>query len=248
MSDSITAIIVNGLQNLSSTLKINLHEGDRLQSCQLNVKQRKLSFSDPRQDKEQVERKASAPSSTSECEYELSEKCKDVKLVLSDKNFLHASREFLCQRSEYFTLLLQGSYKESREAEVSIPNISRCTLERILHYLYGCQVHQCNFLTDIDLESGMELLAASGRLLLPELQRTVAESSLQNQVTADNVAAVCIFASVHGCQYLWSHCIKFMLVNDQVGLSSFQKLSESSVAKASFSKMKLVIKNALKLL
>ncbi|KAJ8044141.1 Rho-related BTB domain-containing protein 1 [Holothuria leucospilota] len=247
LSDSITANIINGLQNVSCTLKINRPEGDRLHACQLNMKQRKLSNFDPGQDIGQVERKASATTSTSLCEYELSEKCKDVRLVLSEKNFLHASREFLCQRSEYFSLLLQGSYKESRETEVSIPNISRCTLERILHYLYGCQLHQCSILNDIDLESGMELLAASGRFLLPELQRTVAESSLQNQVTADNVATVCIFASIHGCQCLWSYCIRFMLVNDQVGLSSFQKLSESSVAKGSFSKMKSIIKDALKL-
>ncbi|KAK7087911.1 hypothetical protein V1264_021901 [Littorina saxatilis] len=79
----------------------------------------------------------------SSCKYTAAEK--DLQLVVGRgrlSKVIWASREQLSTNSTMFAAMLQGSYVESTQSQVSISDVSPQALTFILHFLHGCD-EQC---------------------------------------------------------------------------------------------------------
>ncbi|XP_076473096.1 uncharacterized protein LOC143302345 [Babylonia areolata] len=95
-----------------------------------------------------------------DCTYSRAEK--DLRIVVkrgSSRHVLQARREMLVSSSSVFAAMLQGSYLESGQSEISISDVCSKAMTTVLHYLHCCDSH-CSVM--MSLGSGSEWVKTSG--------------------------------------------------------------------------------------
>ena len=92
----------------------------------------------------------------------LSQQSQDVTIVLQDGE-IQASRKLLTQRSDYFSTMFNGNFKESSSREVKIP-CRKVIMEKVLDYLFI----DCLDISDMSLEDKMEMRIICDMILVPD--------------------------------------------------------------------------------
>ncbi|CAG5135785.1 unnamed protein product [Candidula unifasciata] len=105
---------------------------------------------------EEVDNTASCSSKTdSFCPYQNMSLKHDVCFSVIDENkYIHkirAQRKILVEKSEVFAAMFSGSYSESVQAEINVPDVSKDAFEFIIHYLHGCS-SECPLIASLCME------------------------------------------------------------------------------------------------
>ena len=86
----------------------------------------------------------------------------DVTIVLEDGE-IKTSCKLLTQRSDYFSTMFNGNFKESSSKEVKIP-CRKVIMEKVLDYLFI----DCLDISDMSLEDKMEMRIICDMILVPD--------------------------------------------------------------------------------
>lgn len=92
---------------------------------------------------------------TTFCPYQKMSQKYDVCFFITDEDKcrykIHARRKTLIEKSEVFAAMFSGSYAESGQSEINVPDVSRDAFEFIIHYLHGCS-SDCSVIASLSLE------------------------------------------------------------------------------------------------
>lgn len=146
---------------------------------------------------------------TSKCVY-LDATTYNVTFLVNGKKVL-ASREKLCQNSEYFSALLEGHFSEKEKDTVKMSNISAETLSAIFHFLHGCHAEKiCLFIKDISFSELLKLLSESEKFLLYNVKAFVVDQLCHNFVPK-NISKIYQVAKNFNSPTLYQKVLHFVL-------------------------------------
>ncbi|XP_023235840.1 armadillo repeat-containing protein 5-like [Centruroides sculpturatus] len=146
------------------------------------------------------------------CRYAVDGDGYDVKFVLDDGGSVGARRSQLVQKSSFFQIMLQGSFAESAQESIKLPEVSERALEVIFHYLYDCK-NMCFKLTSAATSVLLELMVVSDRLLLKELESRVVEEIVV-RLSPENVWNVYLHSKKYNYVELNNAALAYILVGD----------------------------------
>lgn len=113
-----------------------------------------------------------------------------VTFKLDDGNRVQANRNFLSGRSEYFSVLLYGDFKESGKEEVELHNVSSKSLQYLFN-LMQYETTQYQYMPlNVELETVLDIIALAEQYLILELSAFLANSIEQKYFTPKNVPVI----------------------------------------------------------
>eukprot|EP01126_Amoeba_proteus_P049147 TRINITY_DN5727_c0_g2_i6.p1 TRINITY_DN5727_c0_g2~~TRINITY_DN5727_c0_g2_i6.p1 ORF type:complete len:286 (-),score=55.05 TRINITY_DN5727_c0_g2_i6:119-976(-) len=141
----------------------------------------------------------------------------DIRLRASDSgcdpdSFIYAHKIILCSRSEVFKAMLLNDHKEGGSDEIVLQDISNDVLKKLLLFLYTDTV-------DINGETVLELFCAADKYNLPRL-KYMCEVFMQENICLENVCTILEAADSYHANLLRAECIRWILANFGVVLSS----------------------------
>ncbi|XP_070586943.1 rho-related BTB domain-containing protein 1-like [Erythrolamprus reginae] len=148
----------------------------------------------------------------------------DVTFVLEDGK-INAHKPLLICSCEWMSAMFGGSFVESSNSEVVLPNITKTSMQAVLDYLYTKQL-SCSQ----DLEP-LELIALANRFCLPHLA-ALAEHHTVQALTRTANSGVCIdgevlcvleIAQFHNAKQLAAWCLHYICTNYNSVCSKFRK-------------------------
>nr|XP_033798769.1 rho-related BTB domain-containing protein 1 isoform X2 [Geotrypetes seraphini]XP_033798770.1 rho-related BTB domain-containing protein 1 isoform X2 [Geotrypetes seraphini]XP_033798771.1 rho-related BTB domain-containing protein 1 isoform X2 [Geotrypetes seraphini] len=147
----------------------------------------------------------------------------DVTFKLDDGR-INAHKPLLICSCEWMSAMFGGSFVESANSEVVLPNISKSTMQAVLDYLYTRQ------LPKLDLEP-LELIPVANRLCLPRLialaeQYAVQEltkSAVNGEDIDGEVLTYLELAQFHNAHQLAAWCLYHICTNYNTICSKFHK-------------------------
>lgn len=149
--------------------------------------------------------------------YSVLETCLNVvSFKLDDGNTVYADRNFLSNRSDYFNRLLSGSFKESEQSEITLPNISSKSLKILLNLLH-CNVVSLG-VVNLHLDTMLELLEVTERYLLIELNVYLTNCMQQLHISNRTVPLIYQWSIESRTNILRVEAIAFALVGDMPDL------------------------------
>ncbi|BFZ18350.1 hypothetical protein BsWGS_21389 [Bradybaena similaris] len=91
---------------------------------------------------------------TTFCPYQKMSEKYDVCFFIIDEDKchhkIHARRKTLVEKSEVFAAMFSGSYAESVQSEINVPDVSKDAFEFIIHYLHGCS-SDCSVIASLSM-------------------------------------------------------------------------------------------------
>ncbi|XP_034291210.1 rho-related BTB domain-containing protein 1 [Pantherophis guttatus] len=148
----------------------------------------------------------------------------DVTFVLEDGK-INAHKPLLICSCEWMSAMFGGSFVESSNSEVVLPNITKTSMQAVLDYLYTKQL-SCS--QDLD---PLELIALANRFCLPHLA-ALAEQHTVQALTRTAMSGVCIdgevlcvleIAQFHNAKQLAAWCLHYICTNYNSVCSKFRK-------------------------
>ncbi|KAL4617457.1 rho-related BTB domain-containing protein 1-like isoform X1 [Arapaima gigas] len=138
----------------------------------------------------------------------------DVVFRLDD-GYLPAHKPLLISSCDWMAAMFRGSFMESYNKEVSIPNTSSACMRAVLEYLY------CGLLTPGPNLQPMELIALANRLCLPRLvaltEQHAVEELLQLAASGEDIDGQVLtyleMAQFHNAKQLSSWCLHHICTN-----------------------------------
>ncbi|KAJ8954093.1 hypothetical protein NQ318_004398 [Aromia moschata] len=152
--------------------------------------------------------------------YKLQDCASVVTFKLDDGTFLKADREFLSEKSDYFSRLLKGDFKESREDEISLHNVESKSLRCLLHLL-TCVDKTEAIEIDVDLETLLDVILLSDRYLLVDLCVSLTDCVEQFKISPETVPVIYRWSLESGTNLLRVESIAFALVANIVDVDRF---------------------------
>lgn len=128
----------------------------------------------------------------------------DIVLAVGDQKF-EAHKSILMARSPVFLAMFTNNMKESRESEITIPDIEPHIFKKILYSIYTDEV------TELD-ENAEDLLEAADRFQLLSLKE-MCEKSLCNSVTIERAITILTLAERHNAKQLIDFVADFIINN-----------------------------------
>ncbi|XP_048361757.1 rho-related BTB domain-containing protein 1 [Sphaerodactylus townsendi] len=148
----------------------------------------------------------------------------DVTFKLEDGN-INAHKPLLICSCEWMSAMFGGSFVESSNSEVLLPNINKTSMQTVLDYLYTKQLSSSQELDTL------ELIALANRLCLPHLV-ALAEQHAVQELTKTAVSGVSIdgdvlyyleIAQFHNANQLAAWCLHYICTNYNSVCSKFRK-------------------------
>uniref|UniRef100_A0A8C5RCA6 Rho-related BTB domain-containing protein 1 n=1 Tax=Laticauda laticaudata TaxID=8630 RepID=A0A8C5RCA6_LATLA len=148
----------------------------------------------------------------------------DVTFVLEDGK-INAHKPLLICSCEWMSAMFGGSFVESSNSEVVLPNITKTSMQAVLDYLYAKQL-SCS--QDLD---PLELIALANRFCLPHLA-ALAEQHTVQALTRTAMSGACIdgevlcvleIAQFHNAKQLAAWCLHYICTNYNSVCSKFRK-------------------------
>ncbi|XP_026530017.1 rho-related BTB domain-containing protein 1 [Notechis scutatus] len=148
----------------------------------------------------------------------------DVTFMLEDGK-INAHKPLLICSCEWMSAMFGGSFVESSNSEVVLPNITKTSMQAVLDYLYTKQL-SCS--QDLD---PLELIALANRFCLPHLA-ALAEQHTVQALTRTAMSGVCIdgevlcvleIAQFHNAKQLAAWCLHYICTNYNGVCSKFRK-------------------------
>lgn len=130
----------------------------------------------------------------------------DVTLVVENER-IHAHRVVLASGSEYFKKMFSSGMKESKQREITIPNVSKNAFMLLLEYLYTGEISDQATLEDL-----LNLSQAGDMFDLPRLQDLCAEDA-KEELTIDTAADFLREADMHNCRLLKETSMEYVRQN-----------------------------------
>ncbi|XP_057339968.1 speckle-type POZ protein-like [Microplitis mediator] len=128
----------------------------------------------------------------------------DIVLAVGDQKF-EAHKSILMARSPFFLAIFTSNMKESRESEITIPEIKPEIFKKILYSIYTDEV------TELD-ENAEDLLEAADRFQLLSLKKRC-EESLCKSVTVERAITILTLAERHSAKQLVDFVADFIVNN-----------------------------------
>lgn len=126
----------------------------------------------------------------------------DVEIVVENKTF-HCHRLVLSAMSPYFDAMFSSGMIESQNHKVNIQNVTSCTFDQIIKFIYGGNL-------ELDEENVGELLQVSVMMQIKCLQERCEEFMI-SKVDTENCIGTWKLAQGHGCHYLAQKSFRFIL-------------------------------------
>ncbi|XP_007441196.1 rho-related BTB domain-containing protein 1 isoform X2 [Python bivittatus] len=148
----------------------------------------------------------------------------DVAFVLEDGK-INAHKPLLICSCEWMSAMFGGSFVESSNSEVALPNINKTAMQAVLDYLYAKQLSASQ---DLD---PLELIALANRLCLSHLA-ALAEQHTVQALTRTAMSGVSIdgevlyileIAQFHNAKQLAAWCLHYICTNYNSVCSKFRK-------------------------
>ncbi|KAL1771353.1 rho-related BTB domain-containing protein 1 isoform X1 [Sigmodon hispidus] len=155
----------------------------------------------------------------------------DVTFTLDD-GAIRAHKPLLICSCEWMAAMFGGSFVESANSEVHLPNINKTSMQAVLEYLYTKQLSP-----NLDLDP-LELIALANRFCLPHLVALVEQHAVQ-ELTKAAVSGVGIdgevlsyleLAQFHNANQLAAWCLHHICTNYNSVCSKFRKEIKSKSA------------------
>ncbi|XP_027318755.1 rho-related BTB domain-containing protein 1 isoform X2 [Anas acuta] len=148
----------------------------------------------------------------------------DVTFKLDDGT-INAHKPLLICSCEWMSAMFGGSFIESLNSEVVLPNINKTSMQAVLDYLYTKQLSSSQELDTL------ELIALANRFCLPHLV-ALAEQHAVQELTKASVSGVAIdgevlsyleLAQFHNANQLAAWCLHYICTNYNSVCSKFRK-------------------------
>ncbi|XP_067321756.1 rho-related BTB domain-containing protein 1 isoform X1 [Anolis sagrei] len=148
----------------------------------------------------------------------------DVTFKLEDGN-INAHKPLLICSCEWMSAMFGGSFVESSNSEVVLPNINKASMQAVLDYLYTKQLSSSQELDTL------ELIALANRFCLPHLV-ALAEQHAVQELTKTAMSGVSIdgevlcyleIAQFHNANQLAAWCLHYICTNYNSVCSKFRK-------------------------
>eukprot|EP01116_Phalansterium_solitarium_P013524 TRINITY_DN30908_c0_g1_i1.p1 TRINITY_DN30908_c0_g1~~TRINITY_DN30908_c0_g1_i1.p1 ORF type:complete len:339 (-),score=76.49 TRINITY_DN30908_c0_g1_i1:46-1062(-) len=134
-----------------------------------------------------------------------SAECSDVALVCDDGRSLPCHRVVLASRNAYFSSMFEGGMRESRQHQITLPDLDWEIAWAILEHLYG-------EITTITPDNALDLLAATNLYRLEQM-KSLCEMALMQWVDVDNAVSLLQAAEMHSASMLKAFCKNFISMN-----------------------------------
>ncbi|NXW28570.1 RHBT1 protein, partial [Phaetusa simplex] len=148
----------------------------------------------------------------------------DVTFKLDDGT-INAHKPLLICSCEWMSAMFGGSFIESSNSEVVLPNINKTSMQAVLDYLYTKQLSSSQELDTL------ELIALANRFCLPHLV-ALAEQHAVQELTKASMSGVAIdgevlsyleLAQFHNANQLAAWCLHYICTNYNSVCSKFRK-------------------------
>ncbi|XP_012255296.2 armadillo repeat-containing protein 5 isoform X1 [Athalia rosae] len=146
-----------------------------------------------------------------------------VTFELDDGTTVDAHRTILCQRSEFFSAMLEGNFYESGRRRVKLKNTSKQGLDTLLLAVNGCPY------SERPIESLLDAVILADKFLMSDVLDSLIEISLSN-INLNNVSRTWHWAHKNACYELRTGCVKIFLTaksTKPARLQAFNDFGES---------------------
>lgn len=141
------------------------------------------------------------------CENDQPQPSSIVTFELDDGTTIEACRRTLCQRSDVFFAMLEGSFCESGKRRVRLKNASRGGLDTLILAATGVSYKHRS------IESLLDAVLLADMFLMPDLSDTLTDSSVA-KLSHDNFSRAWYWAKAKACRELQVCCVKSFLTAD----------------------------------
>lgn len=146
------------------------------------------------------------------CKYTVDSDNYDVNFILDNGCCVSARRSQIIKKSSFFQIMLQGSFAESAQENINLPEVSKEVLNVIFHYLYDCK-NICFKLKSASIFILLELMTVTDRLLLKELEYEVTKEIII-RLNPENVCNVYMHSRKYSYVELNNAALKYILVGE----------------------------------
>lgn len=136
-----------------------------------------------------------------------------VTFKLDDGTSLEVDREFLCEKSDFFSRLLNGYFKESNQDEISLHNVELKSLECLLQLLKSVD-KAADVEVKIDLETLLDVILLCDRYLLSDLCGCLVNSVEKFRISRKTVPVIYRWSLESGTNLLRIESVAYALVAD----------------------------------
>lgn len=136
-----------------------------------------------------------------------------VTFKLDDGTSLEADREFLCEKSDFFSRLLNGHFKESNQDEISLHNVELKSLECLLQLLKSVD-KAADVEVKIDLETLLDVILLCDRYLMSDLCGCLVNSVEKFRISRKTVPVIYRWSLESGTNLLRIESVAYALVAD----------------------------------
>uniref|UniRef100_A0A452GQ76 Rho-related BTB domain-containing protein 1 n=2 Tax=Gopherus TaxID=38771 RepID=A0A452GQ76_9SAUR len=148
----------------------------------------------------------------------------DVTFKLDDGS-INAHKPLLICSCEWMSAMFGGSFVESSNSEVVLPNINKTSMQAVLDYLYTKQLSSSQ---ELDM---LELIALANRFCLPHLVALAEQHAVQELTKASEngigidgeVLSYLELAQFHNANQLAAWCLHYICTNYNSVCSKFRK-------------------------
>ncbi|KAH1168249.1 rho-related BTB domain-containing protein 1 isoform X1 [Mauremys mutica] len=148
----------------------------------------------------------------------------DVTFKLDDGS-INAHKPLLICSCEWMSAMFGGSFVESSNSEVVLPNINKTSMQAVLDYLYTKQLSSSQ---ELDM---LELIALANRFCLPHLVALAEQHAVQELTKASGngigidgeVLSYLELAQFHNANQLAAWCLHYICTNYNSVCSKFRK-------------------------
>ncbi|KAM7170522.1 rho-related BTB domain-containing protein 1 isoform 1-T3 [Macrochelys suwanniensis] len=148
----------------------------------------------------------------------------DVTFKLDDGS-INAHKPLLICSCEWMSAMFGGSFVESSNSEVVLPNINKTSMQAVLDYLYTKQLSSSQ---ELDM---LELIALANRFCLPHLVALAEQDAVQELTKASGngigidgeVLSYLELAQFHNANQLAAWCLHYICTNYNSVCSKFRK-------------------------
>ncbi|XP_043841776.1 rho-related BTB domain-containing protein 1 isoform X2 [Dromiciops gliroides] len=148
----------------------------------------------------------------------------DVTFKLDD-GVINAHKPLLICSCDWMAAMFGGSFVESANSEVALPNINKLSMQAVLDYLYTKQLASC-----LDLDT-LELIALANRFCLPHLVALAEQHAVQELTKAamsgigidGEVLSYLEVAQFHNAHQLAAWCLHYICTNYNSVCAKFRK-------------------------
>lgn len=146
-------------------------------------------------------------------DYTPPECCKNiVTFILNDGKKVSADRNFLSEKSDYFSTLLCGHFKESQQDVIELRNVDERMFKSLLTLL-NCDIKSSVLLkTDLDLDGLLGLIELADKFLFADLCSSLTDSVEKFHMSSTTVSQIYQWSVESGTNILKVETVAYALV------------------------------------